>query len=92
MLCGSLYNFVIVYFDLHSYGLAPNYGCCTANFNQGWPKFLQHMVMMSPDGGTVVIAAYGPLSLNAMGIQMVIETDYPFGDTGTGIVACGNVA
>ena len=24
--------------DSEVYGLAPNIGCCTANFNQGWPK------------------------------------------------------
>lgn len=67
---------------LCSYGLAPNYGCCTANFNQGWPKFLQHMVMMSPDGRTVTVAAYGPLAVSTKEIQMSIDTDYPFADTG----------
>ena len=39
--------------DSTLYGLAPNYGCCTANFNQGWPKFTQNLVMASPDGGLV---------------------------------------
>lgn len=41
--------------DSTLYGLAPNYGCCTANFNQGWPKFTQNLVMASSDGGLVSV-------------------------------------
>ncbi len=29
------------------FGLAPNFGCCTANFNQGWPKFANSLWMLS---------------------------------------------
>ncbi|MGA8727796.1 MAG: beta-L-arabinofuranosidase domain-containing protein [Terracidiphilus sp.] len=29
------------------YGLEPNFGCCTANFNQGWPKFTNSLFMRS---------------------------------------------
>ncbi|MBS6474654.1 MAG: hypothetical protein KH354_01510 [Clostridiales bacterium] len=25
--------------ESHLFGLEPSYGCCTAKFNQGWPKF-----------------------------------------------------
>ncbi len=37
--------------DANLYGLEPNFGCCTANMHQGWPKFASHLWMKTPDGG-----------------------------------------
>lgn len=37
-----------------TYGLEPNFGCCTANFHQGWPKFANSLFHSAPDGGVVV--------------------------------------
>jgi len=67
--------------DSQTYGLEPNYGCCTANFNQGWPKFANHMIYETSDGG-VAIGLYGPVTAKAGGGQITvdIETEYPFGD------------
>jgi uncharacterized protein len=31
------------------YGLEPNFGCCTANFHQGWPKFAASLFMQIED-------------------------------------------
>lgn len=63
------------------YGLEPNYGCCTANMHQGWPKFAAHLWMRSPDGG-LVAAAYAPGTVSfetADGpVEVALETDYPF--------------
>ncbi len=64
------------------YGLEPNYGCCTANMHQGWPKFVSHLWMAAPDGG-LAAAAYGPSVVTAKvagGRSVTIreETDYPF--------------
>ena len=65
------------------YGLAPNYGCCTANFNQGWPKLAQSVAMATPDGNTIVIGIYAPVTINQEGgVSLTITTDYPFQDTG----------
>jgi DUF1680 family protein len=63
------------------YGLEPNFGCCTANFSQGWPKFAASLWMTSRQGG-LVAAAYSPcearISLQGATIHVIEETDYPF--------------
>jgi hypothetical protein len=41
------------------FGLEPNFGCCTANFSQGWPKFAASL-WMTPAQGGLVAAAYSP--------------------------------
>ena len=66
------------------FGLEPNYGCCTANMHQGWPKFASHLWMKSPDGGLVAVA-YAPCSvttdLGGKPVKVQVETDYPFNET-----------
>ena len=70
------------------YGLEPNFGCCTANFSQGWPKFAASLFMLSgtsdADAG-LVAAAYAPCEVNTVlrGVPIAIleETDYPFRGT-----------
>ncbi len=63
------------------YGLEPNFGCCTANFHQGWPKFTASLWMASHDDG-LVAAAYAPCELrtlvNGEPVQITEETEYPF--------------
>ncbi len=63
------------------YGLEPNYGCCTANLSQGWPKFAAHLWMRSADGG-LAAAAYAPsrvvLEIDGVPVTARLETDYPF--------------
>jgi DUF1680 family protein len=65
------------------YGLEPNYGCCTANMHQGWPKLAAHLWMRTPGNG-IACVAYAPseASLDVAGtpVHVVQETDYPFRD------------
>ena len=69
--------------EAHMFGLEPNYGCCTANFNQGWPKFARSAVMKTPSG--FAVCAYAPVKVTApLGKSIFtvgIDTDYPFKDT-----------
>ncbi|MBP3446437.1 MAG: glycoside hydrolase family 127 protein [Clostridia bacterium] len=62
--------------ESHLFGLEPNFGCCTANFNQGFPKLALSAFMHS--GDTVINSVMLPSRLNADGISITIETDYPF--------------
>ncbi|MBW8748689.1 MAG: glycoside hydrolase family 127 protein [Acidobacteria bacterium] len=63
------------------YGLEPHFGCCTANFSQGWPKFAANLFMTSAQGA-VVAAAYSPceaqLKLQGTNVHIAEETEYPF--------------
>ena len=73
------------------YGLEPNFGCCTANFHQGWPKLTTHLWMREcGDGGEgdgLVAAVYAPCSVRTkvrgIEVQVEEETEYPFRETVT---------
>jgi uncharacterized protein len=63
------------------YGLEPNFGCCTANFHQGWPKFAASLWMESAEGG-LVATAYSPCEVSTVirdtRVRLSEETEYPF--------------
>ena len=72
------------------FGLEPNFGCCTANFNQGWPKFAASLFMLSGAQDTtaqdgLVAAVYAPCEvrtvLRGVPVHVVEETGYPFRGT-----------
>jgi uncharacterized protein len=69
------------------FGLEPNFGCCTANFNQGWPKFAASLFLLSGEQNSdehdgLVAAAYAPCQVvapirNTL-VEITEQTDYPF--------------
>lgn len=66
------------------FGLEPHFGCCTANFHQGWPKLLGSTWMATADGGlAAVVHAPARLSTSVGEVPITIETitDYPFRGT-----------
>jgi DUF1680 family protein len=68
------------------FGVEPNYGCCTANLSQGWPKFAAHLWMKSSDDPPGLVAvAYAPsrvdVEIEGVPVTVVLETEYPFRDT-----------
>ena len=71
--------------DCTTFGLEPNFGCCTANLHQGWPKLLKSLWLTTPDGGLAAVV-HAPSSVRAAladGTNVEIEaaTGYPFDDT-----------
>jgi DUF1680 family protein len=67
--------------DSNIFGLEPNFGCCTANYHQGWPKYTASLWMATPGQGLAAIA-YAPSEVNTtirgVPVKVVEETDYPF--------------
>jgi DUF1680 family protein len=72
------------------YGLEPNFGCCTANYHQGWPKFASSLFMLSgaqdsSAGDGLVAAVYSPCEVHTVlrgtAVHVLEETSYPFRST-----------
>lgn len=62
--------------DAHLFGLEPHFGCCTANFNQGWPKFVLSAFMHQ--GNAVINSIPVPSELRTNDKHIVLESNYPF--------------
>jgi hypothetical protein len=67
----------------HTFGLEPNFGCCTANLSQPWPKFALSTFMKCHEGLAAV--AYAPCKastqLGQARVSITLDTGYPFRDT-----------
>ena len=65
------------------FGLEPNYGCCTANMHQGWPKFAAHQWMRSADNGLACLT-WAPASvatkIGETNVELEVHTGYPFSE------------
>jgi len=56
--------------------------CCQHNHGQGWPYFIEHLIMATPDNG-IAAAIYGACKANVKvgngkTVDIVEETNYPF--------------
>lgn len=69
--------------DANTFGLEPDFGCCTANLSQGWPKLAQSAFYQGDSG--FLLGIYLPLRAQAdwQGTSVAFElvTHYPFDDT-----------
>ena len=70
--------------DSNLFGLEPNYGCCTANLHQGWPKFAESLWYATSDEGFAAVS-YAPCTVRFRSgdvpVKLRVETAYPFGET-----------
>lgn len=56
--------------------------CCQHNHGQGWPYFIEHLILATPDNG-IAAAIYGACTANVKvadgkTIKIVEDTNYPF--------------
>ena len=67
----------------HMFGLEPHFGCCTANFGQGFPKFALSAFMKASDGIVSAVAIPSEVSDTYKGanVKVCLDTEYPFKNT-----------
>ena len=70
------------------FGLEPNFGCCTANFHQGWPKLVSHLWSLLD--GIPWALSLAPCLVSIGANEICVSGDYPFGDTVTIALVSGS--
>ena len=68
--------------EANMFGLEPNFGCCTANFNQAWPKFALAAVMETKRGAAVnlLVPVCAELEREEGSLSIRVVSEYPFRD------------
>ncbi|MDO4275553.1 MAG: glycoside hydrolase family 127 protein [Eubacteriales bacterium] len=68
--------------DSNLFGLEPHFGCCTANFGQGWPKFALSTIMQGEEG--IYVVSYAPNKVRVLiddtPVTIEVQGEYPFRD------------
>ena len=67
--------------DANVFGLEPNFGCCTANMHQGWPKFVNTLWYKRGDNELVNMVLAPSIVKTQLGeelFEVELETQYPF--------------
>jgi len=72
--------------EANLFGMDVNFGCCTANLHQGWPKFASSLWMVTGKGDGLAAVAYAPAQIQAtlnggLGVRVTVDTEYPFRET-----------
>ncbi|MBQ8399275.1 MAG: glycoside hydrolase family 127 protein, partial [Clostridia bacterium] len=64
----------------HLFGLEPEFGCCTANFNQGWPKLAMSVYAQDDEGIIAALMLPGCLETTVKDkkVSICCDTSYPF--------------
>ncbi|MBO0719651.1 MAG: glycoside hydrolase family 127 protein [Blastocatellia bacterium] len=70
--------------EANLFGMDVNFGCCTANMHQGWPKFAASLWMATAGDGLAAVA-YAPSEVKTVvkgnvPVTITEETEYPFRD------------
>ena len=66
--------------EANVFGLEPNFGCCTANFNQAWPKFALAAIMRNENGFAVTTLVPSCANVEEKGVSVCVRviSEYPF--------------
>ena len=66
--------------DAHIFGLEPHFGCCTANFGQGFPKLALSTFLRSGDGivSAVPLPSEVTTVFRGVPVKVTLDTEYPF--------------